>query len=51
MTKNPCMHPGDVRKFEAVNVEKLRHIVDCIVFPAKGPRPHPDEMAGKFVAC
>ncbi|KAG8189296.1 hypothetical protein JTE90_019056 [Oedothorax gibbosus] len=46
VTKNPCMHPGDVRKFEAIDVEDLHHIVDCIVFPAKGPRPHPDEMAG-----
>ncbi|XP_054723774.1 uncharacterized protein LOC129233871 [Uloborus diversus] len=46
VTKNPCMHPGDVRKFEAIDVENLHHIYDCIVFPAKGPRPHPDEMAG-----
>ncbi|KAG8189298.1 hypothetical protein JTE90_019058 [Oedothorax gibbosus] len=46
VTKNPCMHPGDVRKFEAIDVEDLHHIVDCIVFPAKVPRPHPDEMAG-----
>ncbi|XP_055925617.1 uncharacterized protein LOC129957358 isoform X1 [Argiope bruennichi] len=46
VTKNPCMHPGDVRKFEAVYVKSLLHIKDCIVFPAKGPRPHPDEMAG-----
>ncbi|GBO09359.1 RNA-dependent RNA polymerase 1, partial [Araneus ventricosus] len=46
VTKNPCVHPGDVRKFEAVRVESLLHIKDCIVFPVKGPRPHPDEMAG-----
>lgn len=49
ITKNPCMHPGDVRKFEAVDVEELHHIVDCVVFPAKGPRPHPDEMAGNIM--
>ncbi|XP_054711040.1 uncharacterized protein LOC129220635 [Uloborus diversus] len=46
VTKNPCMHPGDVRKLEAIDVPALHHIKDCIVFPAKGKRPHPDEMAG-----
>ncbi|GBM18680.1 RNA-dependent RNA polymerase 1 [Araneus ventricosus] len=46
VTKNPCLHPGDVRKLTAVDVKALHHIKDCIVFPAEGKRPHPDEMAG-----
>ncbi|XP_077542923.1 uncharacterized protein LOC144155400 [Haemaphysalis longicornis] len=46
VTKCPCLHPGDVRKFTAVDVQDLHHVKDCIVFPAEGPRPHPDEMAG-----
>lgn len=47
VTKCPCLHPGDVRKFTAVNVLEVYHVVDCIVFPAQGPRPHPDEMADR----
>ena len=46
VTKFPCLQPGDVRKFKAVKVDKLDHIKDCIVFPSKGKRPHPDEMGG-----
>ncbi|KAL3189718.1 hypothetical protein MRX96_021184 [Rhipicephalus microplus] len=47
VTKCPCVHPGDVRKFTAVDVPELHHVIDCIVFPAHGPRPHPEEMAGE----
>ncbi|XP_070571549.1 uncharacterized protein [Ptychodera flava] len=46
VTKFPCHHPGDVRKFEAVDVAELHHMVDCIVFPCQGSRSHPNEMAG-----
>ncbi|KAG8193801.1 hypothetical protein JTE90_029535 [Oedothorax gibbosus] len=46
VTKNPCLLPGDVRKFKAVNIPELRHIVDCIVFPQKGQRPLQNKMAG-----
>lgn len=38
IAKNPCLHPGDMRVLEAVDVPALHHMVDCIVFPAKGKR-------------
>nr|SZF06453.1 RNA-dependent RNA polymerase 1-like [Psoroptes ovis] len=46
VTKFPCLSLGDVRKFRAVNIPELSHIKDCLVFPAKGSRPHTDEMGG-----
>ncbi|CAH9108035.1 unnamed protein product [Cuscuta epithymum] len=48
VTKNPCLHPGDVRVLEAVCEVALkeRGLVDCIVFPQKGERPHPNECSG-----
>ena len=47
--KNPCYLLGDVRVLNAVSgphVKKLEHLVDCIVFPTRGDRPHPAEIAG-----
>ena len=46
VTKNPCFHEGDIRMLQAANVPSLSHMVDCIVFPQVGQRPHPDEMSG-----
>ena len=46
VTKNPCFHEGDIRVFQAVNILSLHHMVDCIVFPQIGLRPHPNEMSG-----
>ncbi|KAJ3695634.1 hypothetical protein LUZ60_001011 [Juncus effusus] len=46
MAKNPCLHPGDVRVLEAVDRPGLRHMVDCLVFPKNGDRPHPNEASG-----
>ena len=51
--KSPCYLLGDVRVLEAVDITDLnegveysKDLVDCIVFPSKGVRPHPDEIAG-----
>ncbi|KAJ0897740.1 putative RNA-directed RNA polymerase [Helianthus annuus] len=46
VAKNPCLHPGDVRVLSAVDVPALHHMVDCVVFPQKGNRPHPNECSG-----
>uniref|UniRef100_A0A3Q7IMC2 RNA-dependent RNA polymerase n=1 Tax=Solanum lycopersicum TaxID=4081 RepID=A0A3Q7IMC2_SOLLC len=46
IAKNPCLHPGDVRILEAVDVPGLHHLYDCLVFPQKGDRPHPDQASG-----
>ncbi|MFS7909401.1 putative RNA-directed RNA polymerase [Helianthus anomalus] len=46
IAKNPCLHPGDVRVLKAVNEPRLEHLVDCLIFPQKGNRPHTDEASG-----
>ncbi len=47
VAKSPVLHPGDVRMFQAIDCPALHHIVDCLVFPQKGHRPHPNELAGE----
>ena len=39
VTKNPCNHPGDIRKLKAVKHHKLEHLVNVVVFSSKGERP------------
>ena len=57
VAKNPCYHPGDIRVLLCTDVLECRHLVDCIVFPTTGKRPHSDEIAGsdldgdKYFVC
>ncbi|KAL9615082.1 MAG: hypothetical protein Q9167_000505 [Letrouitia subvulpina] len=57
VTRNPCLHPGDIQKFRAVQCLDLSHLVDCVVFSTKGRRPSADLMSGgdldgdKFFVC
>jgi RNA dependent RNA polymerase. len=46
VTRNPCLHPGDLQKFRVVERPELSHLVDCIVFSTKGKRPAADMMSG-----
>ena len=57
VAKNPCYHPGDIRILHCMDTPDCHHLVDCIVFPTEGRRPHADEIAGsdldgdKFFVC
>lgn len=47
VTKNPCLHPGDIRILRCnPNCEKLSHMINVIVFSAKGARPVQNEISG-----
>jgi RNA-dependent RNA polymerase len=46
VTKNPCLHPGDIKVLKAVSCDKLTHMVNVIVFSAKGNRPIQNEISG-----
>ncbi|CAF4044551.1 unnamed protein product [Rotaria sp. Silwood2] len=47
VTKNPCLHPGDIRKLKVVYVPKLQSCIrDGIVFSSNGHRPSFNEMTG-----
>ena len=53
VTKNPCLHPGDILRLNAVRrcevIQKLGHLWNVIVFPTAVTtmnRPHPDMISG-----
>ena len=46
VARNPCLHPGDLQKFRAVDVPGCAHLVDCIVFITNGRSPSADLMSG-----
>lgn len=51
ITKNPCGHKGDIRQAKAIGTDhpaydKLKHLVNVIVFPLKGDRPLQNCMSG-----
>lgn len=46
VTRNPCLHPGDLQKFKAVDIPEFSHLMDCIVFSTQGRRPSADLMSG-----
>jgi hypothetical protein len=46
VTRNPCLHPGDLQKLRVVDVPEFEHLKDCIVFPTEGKGPSADQMSG-----
>lgn len=40
VTRNPCLHPGDIKVLKAVNVpDKFDDFLNVIVFPKAGDVP------------
>ena len=46
VTRNPCLHPGDIRVATAVDEPLLHHLVDCVAFSTQGYRDLPNMCAG-----
>ncbi|CAG8489836.1 4430_t:CDS:10 [Acaulospora morrowiae] len=46
ITRNPCLHPGDIQMVTAVNVPELSHLRNCVVFSMHGERPLPNCLSG-----
>ncbi|GFH19324.1 uncharacterized protein HaLaN_16256, partial [Haematococcus lacustris] len=46
VTKNPCLHPGDIRVLRGTKRKELMHLVNVVVFPINVERPHANTIAG-----
>lgn len=52
ISRSPTNHPGDLRRVTAIGKlpggqsDRIRHLVDCVVFSAKGRRSLPSMLAG-----
>lgn len=44
--RNPSLHPGDFRVVRGVDVPKLYHLMDVVVFPQTGDRDIPSMCSG-----
>ncbi|KAF9159929.1 hypothetical protein DFQ26_006029 [Actinomortierella ambigua] len=44
--RNPCFHPGDIRRVKAVDILELRDLHDVVVFNTKGCRSLPSMCSG-----
>eukprot|EP01133_Synstelium_polycarpum_P008058 gene8058-9468_t len=44
--KNPCLHPGDVRVLQAVDIPSLHHLIDIVAFASKGFVPNFKQCSG-----
>ena len=50
VSRNPCLHPGDIQIVKIVKSpeleKRLGHFVNCLVFPRKGRRPLTNMVSG-----
>jgi hypothetical protein len=45
VTRNPCLHPGDLRELKAIDRPELGHLSDCIVFSTEVRIPNADTLS------
>ena len=60
ITRNPCLHPADIRKLQCVSEEEIKQrfydknykenlfesYVNCVIFPKKGEIPITSQISG-----